>query len=80
MMRLIATEVGTHRYSVGMAKKPEPTKPILWDIYLAVGVGKAGFVGMLLGTVEATYESKAIAKGADPYNKPATKLMAVPRR
>jgi hypothetical protein len=33
-----------------MAKKLEPTKPILWDIYLAVGVGvgKAGLVGMLL--------------------------------
>jgi hypothetical protein len=48
-MRRVATEAGTHRYSVGMAKKPEPTKPTLWDIYLAVGVGKAGLVGLLLG-------------------------------
>jgi hypothetical protein len=59
-----------------MAKEPEPTKPTLWDIYLAVGVGKAG----LVGTVEAGYESEAIAKGAEQFNKPATKLMAVPRR
>jgi hypothetical protein len=35
---------------------------------------------MLLGTVEAAYESKAIAKGAERFNQPATKLMAVPWR
>jgi hypothetical protein len=80
MMRRAATEAGAHRYTVGMAEKSEPTKPILWDIYLAVGVGKAGFVGMLSGTVEAACESEAIAKGAEQFNKPATKLMAVPRR
>jgi hypothetical protein len=79
VMRRAATEAGTHRYSVGMANKPEPTKPIPWDIYLGVGVGKTGLVGMLLGTVEAAYESEAIAKGAEQFNKPATKLMAVPR-
>jgi hypothetical protein len=79
-MRRVATDAGTHRYSVGMANKPEPTKPTLWDIYLAVGVGKAGLVGLLLGTVEAAYERQAIAKGAEQFNKPATKLMAVPRR
>jgi hypothetical protein len=80
MMRRGATDAGTHRYSVGMAKKPEPTKPTLWDIYLAVGVGKAGFVGLPLGTIEADYESEAIAKGAEQFNKPATKLIANPRR
>ena len=60
-MRRVATDAGTHRYSVGMANKPEPTKPTLWDIYLAVGVGKAGLVGLLLGTVEAAYERQAFA-------------------
>ena len=63
-----------------MANEPEPTKPTLWDIYVAVGVGKAALVGLPLGTVEAAYESEAIAKGAEQFNKLATKLMAVPRR
>jgi hypothetical protein len=37
-------------------------------------------VGLLLGTVEAAYESEAIAKGAEQFSKLATKLMAVPRQ
>jgi hypothetical protein len=45
-----------------MEKEPEPTKPILWDIYLSIGVGEAGHVGMLVATVEAADENEAIEK------------------
>ena len=48
-----------------MEKEPEPTKPILWDIYLSIGVGEAGHVGMLVATVEAADENEAIEKGTD---------------
>jgi hypothetical protein len=62
-----------------MEKKPEPTKPILWDIYVAVGVGKAGHVGMLVGTVEATGESEAIERAPAEFKQYGRKLMAVRR-
>jgi hypothetical protein len=38
-----------------MAKKPEPPKPISWDIYRALPSNR--LVGMLMGTVEAADES-----------------------
>ena len=60
-----------------MEKKPEPTKPILWDIYIAVG--KAGHVGMLVGTVEAAGENEAIEKAPAEFKQYGRKLMAVRR-
>jgi hypothetical protein len=58
-----------------MARKPEqPSKPIIWEIYRAAA--KARWIG----EVEAADEAEAIAKAAEQFNQPATKLMAVRRR
>ena len=45
-----------------MEKKSEPTKPILWDIYLSIGFEELGHVGMLVGTVQAADENEAIER------------------
>jgi len=58
----------------GMVKKPEPPKPIEWDIY------KFAAKLRTLGTVEAINEHEAIEKAAKEFNQPATRLMAVRRR
>ena len=63
--------------AASMEKEPEPTKPILWDIYLSVREVEAGHVGMLVATVEAADENKAIEK-VPPSLKQGGKLMAVP--
>jgi len=53
----------------------QPTKPPLrWDIYKAASKAK------LIGTVEAADADEAIEKGAEQFNQPATKLMAVRQR
>jgi hypothetical protein len=61
-----------------MEKEPEPPKPILWDIYLSIGVGEAGHVGMLVATVEAADENEAIEKAPTRLKQGGRKLMAVP--
>jgi hypothetical protein len=60
-----------------MEKKPGPTKPILWDIYIAVGVGKVENLGMLVGTIEAASENDAIEKAAPEFKQFGRKLTAV---
>jgi hypothetical protein len=65
-------------YTAGMEKEPEPTKAILWDIYLSIGVGEAGHVGMLMATVEAADENEAIEKAPPSLRQGGGKLMAVP--
>jgi hypothetical protein len=57
-----------------MAKKPEPSAPVRWNIY------KAAAKAVWLGTVEAADEAAAIEKAAAEYKVPATKLIAVQRR
>jgi len=54
-----------------MAKKPEPPKPITWNILYA------GAKARPLGEVEAMDEREAVAKGAEQFGRPATKLIAV---
>jgi hypothetical protein len=65
-------------YTAGMEKEPEPTKPILWDIYRSIGVGEAGHVGMLVATVEAADENEAIEKVPPRLKQGGGKLMAAP--
>ncbi len=64
--------------ATGMEKEPEPTKPILWDIYLSIGVGEAGHVDMLVATVEAADANEAIEKAPTRLKQGGGKLMAVP--
>ena len=54
-----------------MAKKPESTQTIRWDIF------KAGAKLRPLGTVEAPDEVAAIEKAAAEFKVPASKLIAV---
>ena len=60
--------------TAGMAKKPEPTKPISWEILYAGKKPKP------LGEVEAADANEAIEKAAKQFNHPPSKLMAVRRR
>jgi len=53
-----------------MAKKPT-SPPLQWDI------DKAASKAKLIGTVEAADADEAIEKGAEQFNQPATKLIAV---
>jgi hypothetical protein len=62
------------RERFAMAKQPGAPKPILWDIYCTTSINR------LVGSVEAADESKAIEKGAEQFEQPAAKLLAVPRR
>jgi hypothetical protein len=57
-----------------MAKKPEPTKPIRWEILYAGKRAKP------LGDVEAADADEAIEKGASEFKVIASKLIAVRRR
>lgn len=57
-----------------MARKPEPPKPIVWDIYKVAAKLRP------VGTVEAADEREAIEKAAKEFMQSATKLMAVRRR
>jgi hypothetical protein len=59
-------------------RKPEPTKPMLWDIHLSVGAEELGYVGLLVVTVEAADESEAIEKAPAWSKQSGRKLMAVP--
>jgi hypothetical protein len=62
----------------GTEKKPEPTKPILWDIYVSIRATREGHVGMLVGTVEAADENEAIEKAPAWSKQHGEKLIAVP--
>jgi hypothetical protein len=63
-----------------MEKKPEPTKPTRWEIYVSIGVGVAGDIGGLLGTIEAADEKEAIEKAPAKWKQFGRKLLAVPAR
>jgi hypothetical protein len=56
-----------------MAKKPEPPKPIVWEVY------KIAAKAVWLGAVEASDEATAIEKGAAEFGVKANRLMAIPR-
>jgi hypothetical protein len=56
-----------------VAKKPEPPKPIVWNVY------KIASKAVWLGTVEALDEASAIEKGAAEFKVGANRLMAVRR-
>jgi hypothetical protein len=56
-----------------MAKKPEPPKPISWNVY------KIASKAVWLAEVEGTDEAAAIEKAATEFKVPATKLMAIRR-
>ena len=68
-MNAISSPVQT----AGMAKKPEPPKPTVWNIY------KLASKAVWLGTIEAHDAAAAIEKAAAEYKVPASKLMAVGR-
>jgi hypothetical protein len=53
----------------GMARKPEPAKPITWNVY------KIASKVVWLGAVEASDETDAMEKGSAEFNVPA--LMAI---
>jgi hypothetical protein len=57
-----------------MAKKPEPPQPVSWSIY------RMASKAIWMGEVEASDEATAIAKAAEQFRVPATKLMATRRR
>jgi hypothetical protein len=56
-----------------MAKKPEPPKPIIWNVY------KIASKAVWLGAVGAPDEAAAMEKAAAEFKVPATKLMAIRR-
>jgi hypothetical protein len=66
--------------SAGMEKEPEPTRSMLWDIYLSIRETEVGHVGMLVATVEAADENEAIEKVPPSFKQLGRKLMAVPAR
>jgi hypothetical protein len=59
--------------TAGMARKPEPPKPIAWGIY------KIAAKAVWLGNVEAPDEATAIDKGAAEFKVAANRLMAIRR-
>jgi hypothetical protein len=61
--------VDTHR----MAKKPEPPKPIVWNVY------KIASKAVWLGGVEAMDEDAAMQKGAAEFKVPPNRLLAIRR-
>jgi hypothetical protein len=56
-----------------MAKKPEPPKPIIWNVY------KIASKAVWLGAVEASDEATAMDKAAAEFKVPANRLMAIRR-
>jgi hypothetical protein len=56
-----------------MANKPEPPKPIVWNIY------KIASKAVWLGAVEAPDEAAAMEKAAAEFRVPANRLMAIRR-
>jgi hypothetical protein len=56
-----------------MAKKPEPPKPIIWNVY------KIASKAVWLGAVEAPDEATAMEKAATEFKVPANRLMAIRR-
>jgi hypothetical protein len=56
-----------------MAKKPEPPKPISWNVH------KIASKAVWLGEVEAPDEATAIERGAMEFKVPATRLTAIRR-
>jgi hypothetical protein len=52
-----------------MAKKPEPPKPIIWNVY------KIASKAVWLAAVEVLDEAAAIERGAAEFKVPATKLI-----
>jgi hypothetical protein len=56
-----------------MAKKPEPPKPISWNVY------KIAPKAVRLGAVEAPDEIAALEKAAAEFNVPVNRLMAIRR-
>jgi hypothetical protein len=56
-----------------MAKKPEPSKPINWNVY------KIASKAVWLGEVEAPDEAAAMEKAAAEFKVPANRLMAIRR-
>jgi hypothetical protein len=57
--------------TAGMAKKPEPPKPIRWNVY------KFASKAVWLGEVEAPDEAAAMEKATAEYKIPANRLMAL---
>jgi hypothetical protein len=56
-----------------LAKKPEPPKPIIWNIY------KIAAKAVRLGAVEAIDEGHCDREGRGAFKVPANRLMAVRR-
>jgi hypothetical protein len=56
-----------------MAKKPEPSKPIVWNVF------KIAAKAVFLGVIEAPDEATAIEKGAAEFKVAANRLMALRR-
>jgi hypothetical protein len=60
-------------YTADLAKKPEPPKPIIWNVY------KIASKAVWLGAVEATDETAAMEKAAAEFKVPANRLLAIRR-
>jgi hypothetical protein len=58
----------------GMAKKPEPPKPMSWDVY------KIAKKAVWLGTIEAPDKSAAVEKAAQEFKTELWRLYAVRQR
>jgi hypothetical protein len=56
-----------------VAKKPEPSKPIIWNVY------KIASKAVRPGTIEAPDEASAMEKAAAEFKVPATRLLALRR-
>jgi hypothetical protein len=65
--------IGPPPKTAGMPKKPEPPKPISWNVY------KIAAKAVRLGTVEAPDAATAMEKGAAEFKVPANRLMAIRR-
>jgi hypothetical protein len=54
----------------------QPRPPNLWNIFISIGVGEAGDIGMLVATVEAADENQAIERALAWSKQTGQKLMA----
>jgi hypothetical protein len=57
-----------------MAKKPEPPRPVTWDVYCAAHKPK------IVGSVQAVDADEAVKKAAEELKVDAWRLIAVQRR